>query len=681
MLSRINSGTTRMGQGFKYGAQQGGILDNQLKAIGTTARYALAGQFVFGVTAAISKLSQFQVSLGNIQTVATQIGGVQGVKGINQLGDALVRVSNDTITPVQTLTDVVTNLYSSLSQNVDTSTIEKVTGIIARTARTTQVTNPTSLVGTLLGGASAYGLPTDSKNLPASVTKLAGIFYKTIQQSRNISGEEYGTYAGNLYKAAGLAGLTPQQTGALVVQSSQFGGSASSIVQNLSQLVTYLRNPKSPANKRAYAQAGITTQDLQTMTGFQILTKIIAHARGLGIGVSKAGKSLNADDIANLDPSATLGSTGVSGKGAQFITQAFGRIQSQRTLAVLANESIPELQKQVDSFAGSVTANNHAFQLFKDQAPLAATAQALSNFNLSITRDIQPLLNPLARSIGASTRAITTHDTTRNAVEVALGAVLATRLAGKLSPSLGAKLKGIKGIGRILGGKLTAGGAAGRAIESEEAAGVLAGGAVDGTRANPFWVIISPWSWEFANQGAGGLGSGPGGSAKTTAEKDAVKTAEGDVKKGAELGIGARIATLAAGSGPLAIPAAAALGLGFGIYKDHGYGTLKGAPSKWHKAAKLGFSNPDVLRMMESVPADDRTPLINAIEAAGITRSNLKKIELAGEANGTFIVKLVDANGRVISVQEEKGVPVKLWTKASFPTSQGKPGTRKGHGT
>ena len=72
-LSAVNSvmgGVTRVGSGFRSGTREGGLFANQLKAIGTTARYWLAGQLVFGISSSLRSLGEFKTQLGEIDALA-----------------------------------------------------------------------------------------------------------------------------------------------------------------------------------------------------------------------------------------------------------------------------------------------------------------------------------------------------------------------------------------------------------------------------------------------------------------------------------------------------------------------------------------------------------------------------------------------------------------------------------
>lgn len=54
-------------------------------------------------------------------------------------------------------------------------------------------------------------------------------------------------------------------------------------------------------------------------------------------------------------------------------------------------------------------------------------------------------------------------------------------------------------------------------------------------------------------------------------------------------------------------------------------------------------------------------------------------LQIVGEAKGEFTIKMVDASGKTILTQVQRGVPVKLWPKTTPPSSQGKSTTRKGN--
>lgn len=673
-MGQMNAGITRTASGFQTAGRQSTIFNNQLKAIGTTARYALAGGLIFGITGALSKLSQLQVAIGNIQTVATQIGGQEGLRGVDNFSQSIINMSNKTLIPVQTLTDSITALYSSLKQNLPQSDVLNLTERFAKIARTSQISDPTALVGSILGGITAFGMPSGPGKIGASASILGDQFKRVLQYSRNMSGEEYAQYSGNLYKRAGVAGLSPTQAGALAIQSTMLGGPASTNMQNLSQFLLYLRNPKSAKSKAAYAQAGITEADLVSSapnSGLALINKLITYAQSLPSGVR-----------------------------AQFISNAFGRMQSQSTFQTLIKAGgMSGINKQIQNLSSSAGEVDKSFKRFVDSAPLAQLATTLGNMNTTIVKDMAPGLNLLNKAVGAPMRFLQqptqTSKIMRTTIEAAIGGMLVTGIASRLLPNtIGARVSRIPGIGKFLGGAGgTAGKVAAQAITAEEAANVLGGSiGANGTRANPLWVIISPLSWQFGQTAFSGNTNAP---TSTTGKVEGVfkslaKKAEGPLAYVTGR-YGARAAAGALGLGTAATAAVTAVLASKGsqgVSKwqmkinpklEPQLNTLLGQDPHDAGWTTLQASLINRFKKGQMSPIDVERRLM-ALGAAGNQYNQVQKLEVTGEANGTFKIALVDANGRVIKTVEEKGVPVKIWDVKTFPTAKGKAGTRKSGG-
>jgi hypothetical protein len=70
----------------------------QMRALGTTIRYALAGATVYAVASAVSSLGEFENKLGVIDSLAAKMsrgGKLEGLgKGIEGVGDYALKMSN-----------------------------------------------------------------------------------------------------------------------------------------------------------------------------------------------------------------------------------------------------------------------------------------------------------------------------------------------------------------------------------------------------------------------------------------------------------------------------------------------------------------------------------------------------------------------------------------------------------
>lgn len=631
MFNRMNRGLSSSESGFRRNTQQAGIFTKQLNAMATTARYALSGSLVFGITGAIGKLNDLQKSLGAIDVVATRPGGIEGLGNqMTKLRNGIIKTSIDTTAPLKDLTASIANIYSSLSQDLPVQDVVKLAGAVSKIATTGGITNQRLLVGSLLGGASAFGLSEAPGQIDKSVQKIGDVQQYILNKSRNISGEEFTQYSGNLFQSAGLAGLSLPETATLAIEASKFGGTASAILPNLNQLLANIRKASTKKNQSAYNEAGITQQDLLAPDTFPAIMKILNHAKNLGVQTN--GQPLTDDNIDQ--PGA------VSGAGAEFLQRVFGRQQSRRIASVLV-ANLDDFNNQLKGAADSAGEVERALKRYQAQVPLQRAGIALSAAGTQFMLDASPVLNVGARGIAAGTGYLATHHAAREAIELALG-VGAAGLGVRKFRSIGGGAKGLAGAGII----------------AEQAGNLLSGGATDGTMANPYWVVISPASWALG---------GPSGTGTTTPGESFFKKVTNKFPAAAALG--ARFAG----------PAALATGL---LYAEQhtvkgaieGSTFLKGLPGG--KYTKGDLQN-DIGKLFHTITGTGSSPAIDsALQFAHMRRGDVSKIEVEGTAKTDVTVRLTDKDGRVVSVTEHKGIPTKLQT-AKQPSSRGKKSDRR----
>jgi Phage-related minor tail protein len=171
-LDRNISNTTRMSE----------RLNNQWKAIGTTIRYAIAGQAVFGMTRMVGQLREMQQQMGLITAIGTvQRGGVggQAISGQNlttMMGD-IRQGAVESLTPVQDYTNAVINLLSTV-ENIPQDQITPIATTIAQAAKLAQI-NVEDATKAFTTMNVAFGKPTNLANIQRTaqefflLTKLA----------------------------------------------------------------------------------------------------------------------------------------------------------------------------------------------------------------------------------------------------------------------------------------------------------------------------------------------------------------------------------------------------------------------------------------------------------------------------------------------------------------------------
>src|SRR5512146_2649421 len=94
-------------------------LNSQWRAFGTTLRYAIAGQTIFGLVRMLGQLRDINTQLAEMAALTTPgTGGSSfSFQQVNQLRDTLQRTAIDTITPLSQVNDAAINFLSTV-QNV-----------------------------------------------------------------------------------------------------------------------------------------------------------------------------------------------------------------------------------------------------------------------------------------------------------------------------------------------------------------------------------------------------------------------------------------------------------------------------------------------------------------------------------------------------------------------------------
>lgn len=627
-MNRVNAGLSRVGSGLRTGRNEAGLFNRQIMAIGTTARYYLAGQLVFGVQRAISNLSEFKTQLGQIDALAAQVnsrGQLQGIgSNLADVGSEAILMSNKFGIAVTDVESFMQRFFSAFNPPGTTKqrlgemqTYTKAL-LTLSTAIGGEAGDPNQLAGGLTGLINAT--PGGRRHPGQTASNIADMFTVLLQRTPAIRGVDIGNAAGRFASAASLAKMTVPQVLSTFGVAAQTGGSPAVIIRGVAQLLgSSLLHPTKPGSLATYRQAGLPTDPnaLASMGGQKVLEGLITFVQQGGPAGSK-GRKMNLDAIYN----------------------AFSRQESVRQFVnILAQGGIPALRNFNKELKQGVKDNRS--KQFSDirlrQSTLMRMTQARSNLGLSLISGVDvPLEYLIADPIIAASNFAARHRTTTGAVVgtgLSLGAANALRKLGIF--------KKFGKVGRFLGAASGIEQAAiGGAIAKEELPAAIAGGATDGTRANPFWVIISPLSWSVGSPG--GFGSPvPGGGAK-------IPPIITRGTKWSWLGKAGKYA------GPVGLALAASDATDSYLAKNHP-GVLM------RNQNNIPFSN---------LPWDQ-------ISAAMRNDKTARHLEVTGTAFADLTIKLVDGQGNEIVTTKKKGVPVKLWNARQAPTSKGKTGSRK----
>jgi len=455
----MQSGMSSYRRELQGAGRDQGILDKQMRAFGTTLRYALAGGVLFGTMQAIRTLGDFQQKLGQISAIGSSDKFPLVGRQLDQLGASLLRISTETVTPIGELQDAVTNLYSTvdgLSPDQAVNTIET----IAKVARISQadITDTTQAV---LGMVNAFDK--GMKNVPSigdqffQVTKYAS---GGLDFSRT-----YAQQLGKLSQTAKLGDFSLEEMSAIAIAGSKFSGSPATNLRGQAQLQRTVKNPSNAKSEPFYNLAGVSKSQRLEMSGYDVLMKLLTYANSLTEG----------------------------GKGA-FMSGAFTRAESRNIATVLSYSMTPDqIAKgserktlgeylRLSSPEVRATESNQAFERYMKMASISQSGKAMQDFSIAFANSFNPLIQPAASGLTKGSLAFQgfAKDNPEAVMGItgAVGAgLVAARMYGKRVPLRALPMAGA-------------------------AADVLQGGAMRGdSPMNPLYVIVVA---ELLGRGSGG---------------------------------------------------------------------------------------------------------------------------------------------------------------------------------
>lgn len=409
-LGTMQSGFGSYRREIDMGSRSTSYLNNQMRALGTTIRYAFAGTAIFGTLAMVKNLGDFQAKLGEIQAIASGPGGLPLLDSqIDDLGQRLIDVSNKTTQPISDLQAGVLSLYSTIGE-VPPNEAANLMETISNVAITSQ-SNIEDTTQALLGMINAFGKGTDS------VKTYGDEFFRVIKLSAGMPGHVYAQQLGRLSASATLGGFTAEQMGALAVGATRFGGSPATNQRGLAQLMTFIMNPTTAKTQAAFASIGLGRGQRQALGGYGTLQAVLTAVNARGGGGNPRG--LNDDMLSVLQeqygenvPNQAVGLSG--GPGGELLAKLFPRIEGRRIAAVLARLQTPAQtagtkNQTLDQYLKDVTAGtdtvDKGMQRAMDYRRINQAANAMHNFGIEVGTAISPLLQYPARGIVAGSKA------------------------------------------------------------------------------------------------------------------------------------------------------------------------------------------------------------------------------------------------------------------------------------
>lgn len=510
-------------------SRQLGLWGQQMKAIGTTLRYAFAGFAVYGVAGAVQGLGQFLDRLGQIDSLAGRIddqGRFQSLgRELNEVGNIAVRLSDTWGTAVDDIQQHMIRFYSSFGDQVrgrqGLDLLRSYSTEMQRLSMIAEGADPQQLGGGVAGLVISQTGPGRRPD-PAQFGRMTDIIARVLQETPTITGQDIARDVGRLSAAVNAARMTPEEIFAAYGLAARAGGSGAVIGRGITQLFTSeLIRPQTKAQQQAFRRAGLPTDPsaLRELGGFEILKRMM---QSVTTGPVSAANPLALSDESLDDPTAIAGA-GIRGINLTLASQFFGRQESFRQfINLMANGGVPALD---DFIKGIRTAERERLgaqmaEARNRQRAYQQFTQTMHNVGLSVVRGFDPIMRPLAQ-IGSRLGGTIADNPTAAAGGVAVGggAALAARLLFGTSVAglAGRGLSRIPGVGSVLN-KMGLGRLIGRAPTLSAAALVGSGlGAFEatglqgaGSRSNPFWVIIDPLTW-FMPGAPSDMGTGTGG--------------------------------------------------------------------------------------------------------------------------------------------------------------------------
>lgn len=625
----------------------------QLRAMGTTLRYAFAGGVIFGSARLVRDLSEVQRQLAMIHFLGdfsdTSRSADQARERIVALYGDAQRGSVEALTPVAEFNDALINLYSTIEARPEKEMVG-ITTAIAQGAQLAQAPVD-DLTRAVSGMNQAFGETQDLANYQRMIRGFVEFTSKA--PGGPAYGPQFIQQLAPLAAVSKLAAITPQEMFGLYLTSVRTGATPATAGRGLQYLMQSIAVPASDESRRALAQAGINPGAVQQMGGRAALQKIIEHVRGMG-GLQGAG-NLSGMTEEQLDMLESTGDTGqalrglgVGGPALDWLSQAIGRIHGIRALVTLMAQG-GQSEKDIDTISMAMSdtaAATHDFAQkwaeFREQQPLRAAGVSLDVIRRNIASAFEPLLNVGANQVSALGGEILQHPTAARRGTQAAGLGLAAMGLYRL---LGG---GFGRAGRFLGrgGQMAV---QAQAMQAVTQRGVM--GPIGTTPTNPLFVTVVGQLFGGGTPTTPGTpGDIPGKQASWLRRAAPWLGAGGMASLRYLRGMGPRVLRHGAKLGPLAA---------FEFLRDAEYDPLQGAPPG---AGRAGGNERYMMNLIAARAAVPGTKYYY-----GAQRDTIR-----GQAYVTLDV-LVKQPGQKQPTRKRVHVPMELW-QGAMPSTRGRAG-------
>lgn len=591
VLGSVAGGLRNVGSAGQQAGRNLTYMERQLRAIRVTLQYAFAGTVVNNIRNAFQSIRDLQRGMANIGAIAEMPRSMGGgfltdfPEQMAAMRTGIIETQAATATPAADIAETLRAIYSSL-QDIRPEDARGLAELATQGAAISE-TDPRSFVQAVISMKNAFGKETDD------LEEISNQFFRVIQRSINMSGDEWAKYSGRIVTSAQQAGLSLEEMNASMILATRYGGTAATNVRHLNQLWSRIRQPVGKEAEAAYAQAGLTPERMASMSGIEIVNRLWAEARSRGVQ-GRAGRMTDEalTDLEGMDSSSNQ--LGLTGQGALFLQRAITRMESLRMLSVLGPQfETGDLQEELKAVGNESITVRQRFQEALDERPLDAMTQAFNAFTTGLLTNLDPVFRAFARLTmfftdflnygqildsrfgrwaGRMARGVNNELNARLGLRQGEGEEdfpLAQWLGGAIGiAGVGAALmnrRGRGGMGSVFRGLRRGGPTALTGALNVEAGMAAVQNISNGSRSAPFWVVIHPLSWTMAGNRFGGAGGGDiyaagrGGSrtgrlgrlGRFLARRGAVAASAATLAAGTTVGVGAATvggaAALAAG--------------------------------------------------------------------------------------------------------------------------------------
>lgn len=493
----------------------------QMRALGTTIRYALAGSVIYSLVGAINTLGEFETKLGQIDALVGRMDAKGHLRG---MGDDLDRLAESALKTSNKFGIAATDVqeyyraFASAGFAPEIARNRKEMESFGTAISEFQVAAGTEIDPLRISSALSAMLRQGNQRPSDAARRYTSELYEVLKISPVLYGADIQRDLGRLMMARQATRMTPEQILSIYATASIMGGSPAVIGRGVAQLLTAsLIAPKGVKQKAAFQQI-VGTSDpnaLRAMGGGEVLARILRASMGTRIANPTA---LGSEALTDQE---ALAQAGVSGINVTLLSKLFGRVESVRIMLSLisAMQKYPDILNKNTKLieeAGKSESIVRASNLANEKRWYLQLRTAQQNLSMSVMRGMEPVLRPVSRGIKWLSDRAAGHP------YAALGVV-----GGSAAAATAMKFAFAGGIGSI-GGRLAQrfpmfGRAAERAPLAAAAAMIGAGAGAfttegRGTRGEPIWVMIDPFSWFLPGAPYGPGMAGPGQDRRDKAE-------------------------------------------------------------------------------------------------------------------------------------------------------------------